>query len=271
MKKIVFCSALLLSAPAAAFFGDNGDFGDGYGSTWGNTYGYGDGYGRGYGDGRAYGDMDGSFDMAISGRAKARGDANTRQTRNFSGNWRGYGDWYGQGYSQPYYGYPAYGYRPYPYWGYPMQAAMPQRPADDDRDGVINGTDLCPQTPAGTRVDALGCGEAARIVLRGVNFKTDSDELTPQSLSILNGVSRTLAANPQLKIMVAGHTDSDGDQAYNKDLSQRRAQSVVNYLVSKKVDANNLIAKGFGEEQPIASNSSPQGKAQNRRVELNRL
>ena len=90
-------------------------------------------------------------------------------------------------------------------------------------------------------------------------------------MAILDGVSATLSANPQIRVMVAGHTDSDGDDAYNKDLSQRRAQSVVDYLASQGVDRNNMIAKGFGEEQPIAGNDDAQGKAQNRRVELNRL
>ena len=70
---------------------------------------------------------------------------------------------------------------------------------------------------------------------------------------------------------MAGHTDSDGDDSYNKDLSQRRAQSVVDYLVGHGVDAANLIAQGFGEEQPVAGNDTAEGKAQNRRVELNRL
>ena len=71
--------------------------------------------------------------------------------------------------------------------------------------------------------------------------------------------------------MVAGHTDSDGDDAYNKDLSQRRAQSVVDYLSSRGVENSNMIAKGFGEEQPVADNETTEGKAANRRVELNRL
>lgn len=108
-------------------------------------------------------------------------------------------------------------------------------------------------------------------MLRGVNFKTDSDELTAESLEILDGVAATLASHPEIKVMVAGHTDSDGDDAYNKDLSQRRAQSVVNYLVDNGVSRDNMIAKGYGEEQPIAANDSAEGKAENRRVELNRL
>ena len=145
------------------------------------------------------------------------------------------------------------------------------RQAAGDADGVADDTDLCPDTAPGVTVDVLGCDDAARIVLRGVNFKTDSAELTEQSLSILDGVSQTLAAHPEIKVMVAGHTDSDGEDAYNKDLSQRRAQSVVNYLSDNGVDRNNMIAKGFGEEQPVADNATSEGKAQNRRVELNRL
>ena len=153
----------------------------------------------------------------------------------------------------------------------PAQAAEAEGPPDGDKDGVGDAGDLCPHSAEGVAVDALGCAETARIVLRGVNFKTDSDELTPESLSILDGVSSTLSQNPQIRVMVAGHTDSDGDDAYNKDLSQRRAQSVVDYLTSRGVEGNNMIAKGYGEEQPVADNDTPEGKAANRRVELNRL
>jgi outer membrane protein OmpA-like peptidoglycan-associated protein len=191
----------------------------------------------------------------------------------WSGGWGGNNWWpwsggWGRGYN--------YGaYRPYHPPAAPMRMPMPaprqQVPADADADGVADGTDLCPDTAAGVAVDALGCDNAARIVLRGVNFKTDSDELTPESLAILDGVSATLAANPGIKVMVAGHTDSDGEDAYNKDLSQRRAQRVVDYLAEQGVDSRNMIAKGFGEEQPVVGNDTPEGKAQNRRVELNRL
>ena len=142
---------------------------------------------------------------------------------------------------------------------------------DGDADGVSDASDLCPDTAAGMPVDALGCDVEARIVLQGVNFKTDSDELTESSLTILDSVSATLSAHPEIRVVVAGHTDSDGDDAYNKDLSQRRAQRVVDYLTDNGVDGNNMIARGFGEEQPIATNDTSEGKAANRRVELDRL
>ena len=133
--------------------------------------------------------------------------------------------------------------------------------------GVADTTDLCPDTAEGAKVDALGCDDAARIVLRGVNFKTDSDELTAESLAILDGVSATLSANPDIRVMVAGHTDSDGEDAYNKDLSQRRAQAVVDVLVNQYgIDAARLQPKGYGESQPAARNDTEEGRAQNRRV-----
>ena len=239
--------------------------GNGWGNDgWNNSYGSGrgDGWGNTSGDAAADGEADLKFDVSMWARmnADARGD--------------GYGD--GDGYSRGHgYNYNAYG--PYlppmmpPPMPAPAQPEEPEGPADSDNDGVSDLSDLCPASAEGVAVDALGCEETARIVLRGVNFKTDSDELTAESLAILDGVSTTLSENPQIRVMVEGHTDSDGDDAYNKDLSQRRAQSVVNYLSSQGVDANNMIAKGFGEEQPIAGNDTAEGKAENRRVELNRL
>jgi OOP family OmpA-OmpF porin len=104
-----------------------------------------------------------------------------------------------------------------------------------------------------------------------VNFHHDSDELTEESLAILDGVAATLLNHPDLPLKVAGHTDSSGDDEFNMDLSQRRAASVRAYLVSKGVDAGHLTAHGYGEERPVASNADSAGRAANRRVELIRL
>jgi outer membrane protein OmpA-like peptidoglycan-associated protein len=254
--------------PWSSGWGNNGWGGNGWNDARGS--GWGDGWGNTRGDatGDAAGDMD--FSMTLSGRAT--GDMRGH------GYGSGYGDGYGRGYGSNLYG-PG-GYYPMPPVALAPQTAMPAEPAapatpeqptDNDRDGVMDAADLCPNTAEGVAVDALGCAETARIVLRGVNFKTDSDELTAESLAILDGVSATLSANPQIRVMVAGHTDSDGEEAYNKDLSQRRAQAVVNYLANHGVQRDNMIAKGFGEEQPVADNATSEGKAQNRRVELNRL
>ncbi|MBL3600606.1 MAG: OmpA family protein [gamma proteobacterium endosymbiont of Lamellibrachia anaximandri] len=154
----------------------------------------------------------------------------------------------------------------------PASAPAPEAPVatDSDADGVLNSRDMCPDSSAGATVDALGCEQHVAIVLRGVNFKTNSDELTDDSAEILDRVAATLVANPDIAVEVSGHTDSDGDAVYNKDLSQRRAETVMAYLVINGVPADNLSAMGYGEENPMAGNDSPEGKAQNRRVELSR-
>ena len=137
---------------------------------------------------------------------------------------------------------------------------------DTDHDGVNDCDDKCPGTMAGTKVDELGC--PIRIELRGVNFKYDSAELTETAKGILDGVSETLINFPQKKdIEVKGHTSTEGTAAHNLKLSQRRSASVVAYLKQKGV-TNRLVAKGYGEDYPIADESTEEGKTKNRRVEL---
>lgn len=151
------------------------------------------------------------------------------------------------------------------------EAAPAPASSDDDKDGVDNLSDLCANTPAGVKVNAFGCQDTDAMILRGVNFHTDSDKLTDDSITILDRVVNTLKAHPEVKLEVSGHTDSRGDDAYNKKLSERRAIAVMKYLVDHGVPSDNLIARGYGEERPIASNDTPEGMTQNRRVELNRI
>ncbi|CBE69699.1 MAG: OmpA family protein [Candidatus Methylomirabilis oxygeniifera] len=141
-------------------------------------------------------------------------------------------------------------------------------PPDSDGDGVPDYKDQCPGTPSGVKVNRLGCPERKAIILKGVNFAFNSAELTTESLTILDGVAEILSKHPDLKVTIAGHTDSVGTADYNKKLSQRRAESVRNYLASHGVNAAKLTAVGFGEEQPIASNDEAEGRTKNRRVEL---
>ena len=143
--------------------------------------------------------------------------------------------------------------------------------SDSDSDGVLNSADLCPGTAAGVSVDATGCDAGKPIELRGVNFHFDSDELTVQSKVILDGVATTLRNHPDLRLEVAGHTDSEGVDDFNLDLSTRRALTVRDYLVSRGVDANQLTSQGYGEAHPVDSNATAAGRAANRRVELLRL
>lgn len=137
---------------------------------------------------------------------------------------------------------------------------------DSDSDGVNDCLDTCPGTMAGSKVDASGC--PLSLELKGVNFEYDSARLTPAATAILDGVAENLMAYPQKNdIEVRGHTSSEGTSRHNMRLSQRRSQSVVDYLQMKGV-TNRLTAHGYGEDMPIADNSTEAGREQNRRVEL---
>jgi OOP family OmpA-OmpF porin len=124
----------------------------------------------------------------------------------------------------------------------------------------------CPNTPAGVPVDADGCPIPQDVVLQGVNFETNSANLTADSKPVLDKVADGLKEHHRLTIEVQGHTDSTGSAAYNLKLSDRRANSVVDYLVSQGVPRAQLSAKGYGQTQPIASNATAEGRAKNRRV-----
>jgi OmpA-OmpF porin, OOP family len=138
---------------------------------------------------------------------------------------------------------------------------------DSDGDGVLDSADKCPDTPKGDRVDAIGCSFKEEIKLPGVVFETNKADLLPESIPVLEGAVATLKRYPDLKIEVAGHTDSRGSDAYNLDLSARRAATVLKYLRDGGV-TNELSSRGYGERQPIGSNTSDEGRQQNRRVVL---
>lgn len=138
---------------------------------------------------------------------------------------------------------------------------------DSDGDGVVDSQDKCPDTPKGDRVDAIGCSFKDEIKLPGVVFETNSADLKPESIPVLSGAIATLKRYPDLRIEVAGHTDSRGADAYNLDLSARRAATVLNFLRDGGV-TNTLASRGYGERQPVASNNTDDGRQQNRRVVL---
>ncbi|MAE93671.1 MAG: hypothetical protein CL910_03325 [Deltaproteobacteria bacterium] len=112
---------------------------------------------------------------------------------------------------------------------------------------------------------------AERIVLRGVNFDFDKSAIRPDAAVILDEAIRILADRSEVRLRVEGHTDWTGTDAYNQGLSERRASSVRDYLVAHGIDAGRLTTAGFGESQPIATNETREGRALNRRVELNIL
>ncbi len=147
-------------------------------------------------------------------------------------------------------------------------APAPAAPVDgdDDGDGVPNSKDKCPGTPKGTPVDNSGCPLADKVTLKGVTFKHDSAELTPNAQTVLDDQVAIFKRHSNLKVEIQGHTDSSGTDAYNQKLSERRAASVVKYLTSKGVAASQLTSKGYGEKEPVASNKTKEGRAENRRV-----
>lgn len=151
-----------------------------------------------------------------------------------------------------------------------------QRSRDTDVDGVDDSKDKCPGTAAGTRVDAAGCPilftEARTpVILRGVTFETGKSALKPESFTVLDIVAASLVANPEIRIEIAGHTDSTGSAATNERLSQSRAEAVRAYLASKGVGPDRMVARGYGPSVPVAPNRTAAGRAQNRRVELRQL
>jgi OOP family OmpA-OmpF porin len=149
-------------------------------------------------------------------------------------------------------------------------------PKDGDGDGVNDDADRCPSTPSGVEVDAEGCQVLFQptkktLILEGVNFETGKSTLTPESEAILNGVAESLVANDSIRVQVTGHTDNTGGLALNRRLSLARAEAVRQYLISRGVAEDQLTARGLGPDQPVASNRTAEGRAQNRRVELRRL
>ena len=155
---------------------------------------------------------------------------------------------------------------------------------DEDGDGVLDSRDKCPGTPKGVRVDADGCPPPAPapvveetavvkeevIVIRDVHFQFDSAKLTPADKDVLNTIATRLKQeSSSAQLTVTGHTDSVGSDAYNQKLSDRRAHSVVEYLISQGVPRSSFVSvTGAGESQPVADNKTADGRAMNRRTEI---
>ena len=144
----------------------------------------------------------------------------------------------------------------------PMAAA---KPMDSDKDGVPDNLDKCPNTPLGFKVDSKGClASASSVVL----FSFNSADIKSEAYPVLNETAMIMKKNPELNGQIDGYADSTGNEAYNIDLSERRAKAVRDYLVSKGIDPERLNTNGFGNADPVASNDTKEGRAQNRRVEV---
>ena len=175
-------------------------------------------------------------------------------------------------------------------------------PGDEDGDGVLDGLDRCPRTPVGANVTPTGCiqGQTGRqpaaapldstppparnpapqapsqtigaaMVLENVTFGTGSARLQVGSYVELDSIAKVLIANPSLRVEIGGHTDALGTPADNMHLSTLRAEAVRNYLVAKGVPFQQVVARGYGGSMPRTGDTTPRGRAANRRVELRPL
>jgi len=189
-------------------------------------------------------------------------------------NRNGYGDWF-------------FGVSIVSRFGEPAAAPVvaPPPPPPDCSKQFRNGVNLCdnkcPDLPEGTIVGPDGCPQKVVIDLRGVNFKFDRPkkgekdiapslaEPTKDSLAILDQTVDTLKRYPQVRVLVAGHTDNVGTAAYNQSLSERRAKIVYDYLIAHGIDQSRLDPPvGYGLTKPIDTNDTAEGRARNRRTEL---
>jgi outer membrane protein OmpA-like peptidoglycan-associated protein/opacity protein-like surface antigen len=175
-------------------------------------------------------------------------------------------------------------------------------PGDEDSDGVLDGLDRCPRSPAGAAVNAAGCvaGQQGRqppappvdtstarpqprapsqpsgqamvggqpMVLDGVAFGTGSARLQTAAYVELDSIAKILTANPNLRVEIGAHTDEGGSPADNMHLSNLRAEAVRNYLVAKGVPFQQMVARGYGASMPRTPDTTPRGRAANRRVEI---
>ena len=142
---------------------------------------------------------------------------------------------------------------------------------DDDGDGVNNCIDKCPDTRAGAKVDSQGCEIIEDLVLHVTadHFDFDKAVLKPAMKDLLDEVMAKVEASPgDEHLMIVGHTDSIGTEAYNQGLSERRARAAADYLISKGFPRDKITTSGAGESEPVADNSTRQGRAENRRVEI---
>jgi OOP family OmpA-OmpF porin len=149
-------------------------------------------------------------------------------------------------------------------------------PYDSDGDGFLDGLDRCPDTPEGAEVDEFGCSEIQRgiieglLVLSNVYFDFDQSTLRPESGPILDHVGQALLQRPGVRFEIQGHTDGVGTDEYNQGLSERRANTVLSWLLENvpDLDASLFTTVGMGESLPIATNETPEGRQENRRVEF---
>jgi outer membrane protein OmpA-like peptidoglycan-associated protein len=149
-------------------------------------------------------------------------------------------------------------------------------PVDSDGDGLADGLDECPDTPHWWILDDKGCptprlDRLSLVILERITFKSGGSVLESEATRSLDQAAEALMYWSDLKVEIGGYTDNRGGEALNKALSLDRAKTVRDFFVSKGIDASRLEVKGYGSSNPVADNTTPEGQAQNRRVELKKL
>ena len=140
---------------------------------------------------------------------------------------------------------------------------------------MVDRLDNCPDEagdPANRgckRRQLVAIGQDKIELVDRVYFRTNRNTIQRRSFALLDNVAAVLQSHPSVRVRIEGHTDDRGDDTYNKNLSQSRADQVMRYLVRKGVDASRLESVGYGEEQPLESNDTNEGRAANRRVDFN--
>jgi outer membrane protein OmpA-like peptidoglycan-associated protein len=134
---------------------------------------------------------------------------------------------------------------------------------DSDGDGVADSLDKCPDTLEGAPVDSAGCW-----FFKGITFDFRKWDIKPEFRAALDEDARVFGMNPGLRIEIQGHTDNVASEGFNQQLSEKRAKSAKEYLTSNGIASDRISALGFGESRPVAGNDTPEGRAQNRRIEI---
>jgi OOP family OmpA-OmpF porin len=151
----------------------------------------------------------------------------------------------------------------------PPPPPPPPPPGDQDKDGVTDDKDRCPNTTPGVAVDDIGCFR--EVSLRGLLFSSDSAELTADDKSRIDAAIAQYKTLPddieaQTRVVIEGHTDNTGADAYNQALSERRATAVKDYVVAQGVNPAQITTVGKGESEPTDDNTTKEGRQNNRRV-----
>ncbi|MDD4854983.1 MAG: OmpA family protein [Sulfuricurvum sp.] len=147
----------------------------------------------------------------------------------------------------------------------PVVAIIPKAEGDADKDGVVDTLDKCPNTPHGYKVDPTGCPVSVTL---HINFAFNSSVIPPSNYGDVTKLTRVMNENPPARAIIVGHTDYTGTDEYNQKLSERRSKALADKLIANGIDPKRISASGKGEKEPIATNATSAGRAQNRRIEV---